>query len=220
MVAASAGIVAILLFDPNCRGHVWSNGQTHALAPTYNKKTGRLELLKYDSDGDGKFDTFSYMDGPTIVRIEIDKDEDGKIDRWEYYAPGKKLERVGLSRANNGIADTWQYVDATGAVSRVETAAENEAGKDKERIARTEYYEHGALVRAEEDTDGDGVVDKWETYDGDRLAVVAFDEAHRGRPSRRMVYAADGSVRIELDPDGSGHFIEQTTTQHTTRRSQ
>ncbi len=47
-------------------------GPAKKLEPTYNKKTGKLELLRYDSDGDGKFDTFSYMDGARIVRIEID----------------------------------------------------------------------------------------------------------------------------------------------------
>ena len=221
IVAASAGLAIILLFDQSCGRKIGSNGQTNAITPVYNKKTGRLELLKYDSDGDGKFDTFTYMDGPTLLRIEIDKDEDGKIERWEYYGPGKKLERIGLSRANNGVADTWEYIDAAGAVSRIEIAEHDGRGSGNvtKRIARTEYYERGALVRAEEDTDGDGVVDKWETYDGDRLAVVAFDEAHRGQPTRRLTYAPDGVVRVEVDPSGSGHFIEQSTNQ-ATRHSQ
>ena len=67
--------------------------------------------MKYDSDGDGKFDTFSYMDGATVQRIEIDQNEDGKIDRWEYYGPGQKLERVGFSRAQDGIEYAWQVLD-------------------------------------------------------------------------------------------------------------
>ena len=33
------------------------------------------------------------MDGARIVRVEIDKDEDGKIDRWEYYGPDQKIEK-------------------------------------------------------------------------------------------------------------------------------
>ena len=54
------------------------------------------------------------MDGATVLRIEIDKDADGRIDRWEYYGPGKVLERVGVSRAGNGVEDTWQYFDSSG----------------------------------------------------------------------------------------------------------
>ena len=53
----------------------------------YDKVTGKLSLLKYDSDGNGKVDTWSYMDGPRVVRIEIDKNEDGKIDYWNVISP-------------------------------------------------------------------------------------------------------------------------------------
>ena len=53
-----------------------------------------------------------------------------------------------------------------------------------------EYYERDVLVRAEEDTDADGKVDKWETYDGARLASVALDTSHRGVPDRRLINIA------------------------------
>ena len=64
------------------------------MTPEYDPQTGKLRLLKYDSDGNGKVDTVSYMDGSRVVKIEIDKDEDGKVDRWEYYGPDRKLEKV------------------------------------------------------------------------------------------------------------------------------
>jgi hypothetical protein len=185
----------VLVFTQTCSRSDRANSPTAKLEPTYNKKTGRLERLKYDSDGDGIFDTFSYMDGPTVLRIEIDRDQDGKIDRWEYYGPGNKLERVGVSRAHDGVEDSWQYFDASGALTRVEMT---EQGVERKRVlARIEYYEKGILVRAEEDTDRDGAIDKWESYENSRLASVAFDEHHQGRPTRRLVYAPDGSVRIE-----------------------
>lgn len=178
-----------------------NSGPTKKIEPTYNKKTGRLELLRYDSDGDGKFDTFSYMDGARILRIEIDKNEDGKIDRWEYYGPDQKLERVGFSRAQDGIEDAWSFFNAAGAIDRVEIST-----RRNRKIDRVEHYEKGVLVRAEEDSDGDGRFDKWETYDGERLASVAFDTLHRGTPDRRLIYGADGSARMEVDPQGTGVF--------------
>src|SRR6476469_6440508 len=64
-----------------CRGR--SAGKN--IEPVYDPDTGRLQQLRYDSDGNGKVDTVSYMDGARVLRIEIDKDEDGKVDRWEYY---------------------------------------------------------------------------------------------------------------------------------------
>jgi hypothetical protein len=175
---------------------------TNRLEPTYNEKTGKLEVLKYDSDGDGKFDTVSYMDGTRIVRIEIDRDEDGKIDRWEYYGPGQKLEKVGFSRSNDGVEDAWSIIDENGSVARIEIATKRD-GKPN----RFEYYTSNVLTRVEEDTDGDGRIDKWETYEGERLVSVAFDVRHRGTPDRRLVYGKDGSARMEIDEKGTGEFV-------------
>jgi len=140
------------------------------MAPEYNKTTGKLQLLKYDSNGNGTVDTWSYMDGGRILRVEIDTNEDGKIDRWEYYGADQKLERVALATRGDG------------------------------KVTRTEWYTADVLMRAEEDTDGDGRIDKWETYENGRLAAVQFDSMHRGTPDRRLVYAADGSVRVEVAP--------------------
>lgn len=171
------------------------------IEPVYDRDTGRLHLLKYDSNGNGKVDTWSYMDGARIVRIEIDNGEDGTIDRWEYYGEGGKLEKVGLSRANDGKPDSWVYAGADGAVTRIEVAS-----KPEDKVTRVEYFEKGMMVRAEEDTDRDGNVDKWESYVGSRLTTVAFDLTHSGRPERRLVYGADGSARLEVDRAGNGHF--------------
>ena len=178
---------------------------TKKIEPTYNKKTGRLELLRYDSNGDGTFDTFSYMDGARIVRIEIDQNGDGKIDRWEYYGPDQKIEKVGFSRAQDGVEDAWSFFRPGGALDHIAMST-----KRNRKVDRVEYYDNGALVRAEEDSDGDGRNDKWETYNEGRLASVAFDTVHRGTPDRRLIYGADGSARVEVDPQGTGVFVAAT----------
>lgn len=172
------------------------------IAPEYDKKTGKLTLLKYDSNGNGKVDTWSYMDGARVVRIEIDKDENGSIDRWEYYGDGQKLEKIGFSRANDGKEDAWSYPGADGKIERIEISTRRDG-----KVSRTEHYANDVLVSAEEDTDADGRPDKWETYAGQRLASVAFDTMHRGTADRRLVYGADGSARIEVDAAGTGHFV-------------
>lgn len=74
-------------------------------------------------------------------------------------------------------------------------------------MTRTEFFDKGTIARAEEDTDGDGRVDRWETYRDGRVASVALDTAGHGRPDRRMIYGADGAVeRVEVDPEGRGVF--------------
>ena len=172
------------------------------LEPVYNEQTGKLQLLKYDANGNGKVDTWSYMDGARFVRIEIDKDGDGKIDRWEYYGADQTLEKVGFSRANDGKEDAWAHAGPDGSIARIEVSTRRDG-----RVNRTEYYEKDVLIRAEEDSDEDGAIDKWETYEGARLASVAFDTTHRGTPDRRLVYGPNGSARIEVDPKGDGHFV-------------
>src|SRR5581483_7385134 len=107
-----------------------------AISPEYDPKTGRLTLLKYDSNGNGVVDTWSYMDGPRVVRIEIDQDEDGKIDRWEYYDAAQKLEKVGLSRQHDGIQDSWQYFASDVSVARIELSTHRDG-----IVTRIEYFD-------------------------------------------------------------------------------
>jgi len=171
------------------------------IEPIYDQQTGRLKQLNYDSKNNGKFDTVSYMDGARVLRIEIDTDGDGKVDRWEYYGADQKLAKVGFSRANDGKEDAWSYAGPDGKVERLEISTRRDG-----KIGRTEHYVKDLPVRAEEASHGDGVVDKWETFDSGRLTTVAFDTTHRGSPDRRLIYAADGTVRVEVDPRGDGQW--------------
>ena len=149
----------------------------------YDKTTGKLSQLTVDATKDGKPNITSYMDGTKFLRIEIDTNEDGTIDRWEYYGADQKLERVGFSRVNDGIADAWARHRSDGSVERVELST-NRDGK----INRTEFYENGALARAEEDTDGDGRVDKWERYESGALISASFDTIKSGKPTTTIDY--------------------------------
>ena len=173
-----------------------SGDDTARLEPIYDQGTGRLQLLKYDANGDGNVDTWSYMDGARVVRIELDTDRDDQIDRWEYYGTDRQIEKVGASRARDGKVDSWAYYAADGTIVRLELSSTRRDGT----VDRVEHYEKGAMTRAEEDTNGDGRIDKWEVYDGARLASVAFDTTLRGSPDRRLVYGADGSARLEIIP--------------------
>jgi hypothetical protein len=150
---------------------------------TYDKATGKLSQLTLNTNKDGKPNIHSYMDGSNFLRIEIDADEDGKVDRWEYYGPDQKLERVGFSRANDGIADAWAFQGPDGVLQRLEVATRRD-GKPN----RTEFYEKSVLARAEEDTDADGRVDKWEQYESGTLVSVSFDTTKSGKPTNTVDY--------------------------------
>ena len=173
------------------------------IAPRYDQTTGRLKELRYDSNADGTIDTVSFMDGSRILRVEIDQDQDGKVERWEHYGDHHQLVRVGFSRTNDGKENAWSYAGPDGKVTRVEFAG----GPDLRLVTRVEHYQSEAIVRSEEDTNRDGRMDKWETYENGRLAALAFDSTHRGTPDRRLTYRGDGTVAVEEDPDGDGRFV-------------
>jgi hypothetical protein len=179
-------------------------GDSQHLEQVYDD-AGKLQLLRYDADGDGTIDTWSHMDGARIVRIEIDSDENGTIDRWEYYTGDQQIEKIGSSRAGDGNADTWTYFAPDGSVARLELSMKRDGTPN-----RIEYYTQETLSRAEEDTNGDARIDKWETYERGRLTSVAFDTRHTGVPDRRLVYEASGNVRLEVASNSDGQFVPAT----------
>ncbi len=187
-----------------------------AIVPVYDKESGRLQRLDYDSDKDGTPDTVSFMDGQKVIRIEIDKDQDGRVERWEYYSQDQKLVRVGISRLNDGIVDAWSYNGPDGSLAQVDLSGNRDG-----RITRKEFYEAGQLVRVEETAPvrsqsvssdpSAGLSDwkpaRWEFYDrSGRLTTVAFDSSGRGVPERRLVYDTNGGAHLEVDADGDGRF--------------
>jgi len=197
----STACAVVLTCTPILTGCQRQSEAARRIQPVYDEKTGKLQLLKYDSNGNGTIDTWSYMDGARVVRIEIDSNEDGKIDRWEYYGPNQQLEKVGFSRSGDGREDAWSFPGPGGSTERIEISTRRDG-----KVTRTEHYQGARVASAEEDVDGDGKIDKWETYDGDHLASVAFDTLHRGTPDRRLTYGPDGSARLEVDLAGDGHF--------------
>ena len=178
LFAISVGTVAIST-SPACA----KSPKEELVEANYDPSTGKLRQLTVNAKSDGKPNVTSYMDGTKFVRIEIDTNEDGKIDRWEYYGTDQKLVRVGLSRANDGTVDSWAFYGPDGSLQRVEVSTKRD-GKPN----RTEFYEKGTLARAEEDADADGRVDKWEEYESGALVTVSFDTEKSGKPTTTIDY--------------------------------
>jgi hypothetical protein len=154
-----------------------------AVETKYDKGSGKLSQIAINSAHDGKPDIISYMDGSRFIRIEVDQNEDGRIDRWEYYSDDQKLEKVGFSRADDGVVDAWAFKAEDGSIARIEVSTHRDG-----RANRVESYEKGILKEAREDTNGDGRADKWETYDGGRLVKVGFDGNGQGQPAYVVDY--------------------------------
>jgi hypothetical protein len=180
----------------------------------YDDTTGRLRTLSLDANRNGRVETVSYMDGARIMWVEVDQDENGKVDRWDFYGTARQLEKVGFSRQNDGVMDAIGFYDSRNVLIRMEISTARDG-----RFDRVETYVDGRLAAAGEDTNGDGRPDKWDEYRESAAAgqtpeydVVAtlFDHSGSGRPDRRFVYGPNGTIeRVEIDPDGDGVFIPE-----------
>lgn len=195
-----AAVVGVVVVAAGCEQ---ASGSRRAV-PSYDDFSGRLVRLSADQNGDGRIDQWTYLDGNRPLRGEADLDADGRIDRWEYFDAQAALILVGTSSRGDGVEDTWTGPAAT-ASGEVHVAT----ARLRDRLAdRHEYFRGDQLVRAEEDTNADGRLDKWERYEGGSLREAAFDTSFvKGRPDRRVVYDADGLSVVEADPDGDGQFV-------------
>jgi hypothetical protein len=196
-------LVCAALLCPACSGPATARHDVkETTRPTYDKATGRLTQLTYDANRNGTIDTWTDMNGTTPLRSRIDRDEDGRIDRWEYYDEKGALTKVGFSRARTGTPDAWAFSGPDGEIARVESSST----ADENRIDRREAYERGVLVRSEADTNGDGRTDQWQTYESGALQTAAIDENADGRPDRLLTYRGGALALIESEPDAAGAF--------------
>ena len=182
---------------------------------TYDERTGRLKELTSDANGNGRIDTWTEMDGSRPIRSRIDRNEDGRMDRWEYYGAGGRLVKVGFSRRDDGKPDAWAEPSPDGRISRVLVSSVG----DEKKIDRWETYDPAtagggpesaqSLVAVDEDTNGDGRADRWEKYSAGQLQTASFDENGDGRIDRRLTYQAGKLVLIESEPDTAGKLLKR-----------
>lgn len=95
----------LVVVTPACAPDPERERLRESVQAVYEKETGRLREITYGSDQNGAIDTWIYMDGMRVLRVEIDHGEDGTVDRWEYYDEAQQLEKVGFSHGNDGVVD-------------------------------------------------------------------------------------------------------------------
>lgn len=127
------------------------------LTAAYSRETGRLNRMDADTNHNGRKDTFSTWDGTRIVLIEIDRDEDGTIDRWEHYDhDNTKVVSVGTSSRGDGVEDTITWPpDARGDI-RVEIDADRNGQVDRREVMRTDAHGRSYLAVVETEFDAAG----------------------------------------------------------------
>ena len=97
----------LVVVTPACAPDPERERLRESVQAVYEEETWRLREITYDSDQNGAIDTWTYMDGTRVLRVEIDYGEDETVDRWEYYDEMQQLEKVGFSHGNDGVVDAW-----------------------------------------------------------------------------------------------------------------
>lgn len=181
---------------------------------SYDLQTGKLAEITYDQNKNGRIDTWTRMNGSLPLSSRLDTNEDGKLDRWETYGPDGKLTKVDFERAGSvftGQPNATAFIAADGSIERVEYFEPAADGK-RDVMLREFYTPAKVLVRTEEDSDGDGLMDLFQSFAGGVLRTTEFDEKKPldGKPDRRMTHSPGGGLlSIETEPDGKGGYLKK-----------
>ncbi len=138
----------------------------------FDKGSGKELCRVADLNHDGKPDLYEYFDASgTVRRREFCYDETGVVNAIEHYEGGKLVRREFDTGGQHRI-DTWDWFDPSAPLD-----------------AKTGKPKHPS--RRERDTTGDGMVDQWWTWDGDRV-TIAYDRTGDGKPDPQATIVLGG----------------------------
>jgi hypothetical protein len=145
-----------------------------------DKSSGRELCRIGDLNHDGKPEMYEYFDASgAIRRREFCYDDTGVVNAVEHYEGGKLVRREYDANGQHRI-DTWDFFD-------VNAAPDPKTGRPAHPMRR------------ERDTTGDGHVDQWWTWNGDKI-TIAVDSTGDGKPDPESALSIGGSGSDNTNP--------------------
>jgi hypothetical protein len=168
----------------------------------------RVEVL--DSNGDGKPDirrVFDKGSGHELCRV-VDLNHDGKPDLYEYFDASGTVRRREFCYDDTGIVNAIEHYEG-GKLAR----REYDAG-GQHRIDTWDWFDPATPLdpktgrpahpaRRERDTTGDGMVDQWWTWNGDKI-TIAVDRTGDGKPDPDTAIVLGGGDDAGTPAGGGG----------------
>jgi hypothetical protein len=206
------GRLATITYDANRNGRI----------DTWTYMDGPIVVrVEIDRDEDGKIDRWEYYrPDNTIEKVAWSRANNGRPDTWAWQDAAGQIARIDYAslapapvtseaptspKAQGLRPKAFENPTAQGPEPKAPSSPKAEGPKPKATensaaIVRTEFFANGTLTRAEEDSNLDGRIDKWETWQAGAIAEVRLDTTGSGVPDRLLVYRPDGSVRAESLP--------------------
>jgi hypothetical protein len=139
----------------------------------FDKTSGRELCRVVDLNHDGKPDLYEYFDAAgTVRRREFCYDDTGLVNAIEHYENGKLARREYDADGQHRV-DTWDFFDPN-------VAPDPKTGRPAHP------------TRRERDTTGDGHVDQWWTWNGDKV-TIAVDSTGDGKADPESALVLGGS---------------------------
>ena len=149
----------------------------------------------YDGDGSVVAVYYFAVGDTTPVLREEDTSGDGVPDRWIGYSDGVRRD-VWEARAGRAVPDVHvQFADFGMSVERIEVDDDRDGHPE-----RVFLYADQRLASEARDTNGDDVLDRFETFDEDgRVTLREEDLDADGRPDVRTLYRDGRLVSREIE---------------------
>jgi hypothetical protein len=142
-----------------------------------DKSSGRELCRIGDLNHDGKPEMYEYFDASGAVRRrEFCYDDTGVVNAIEHYEGGKLVRREYDAEGQHRI-DTWDFFDPSAPLD-----------------PKTGRPAHP--MRRERDTTGDGHVDQWWTWNGDKISI-AVDSTGDGKADPESAITIGGSGNVD-----------------------
>ena len=165
---------------------------------------GKVLKLEIDSNNDGVMDRFQYYQNGALVRIESDLDNDQQIDAWDYFNKEKRIRHEGANSLGN--VNQVVFFDEKESPLRIEKDSTGDGKFD------TVYnYKDGTIFSLTKDTDQDEKVNIWQTFQaGKPVERKVDDDDGDGKAERISRYNSMGFCEKslhDLDNDGKHEVL-------------
>jgi hypothetical protein len=133
-------------------------------------------VQKVDANGDHKADITIVLENGREICRAVDLNFDGIVDAYSYFDASGQLRR----RENDYDKDG--QIDEISTFKAGQIAEKDQSTALAQHLDTWDFYQAGALVRTERDSNGDGVIDQWWEYPKPGCPLIHADVNNDGRP--------------------------------------